>query len=71
MRLDGFVDTSAVHDPAFGSGLRNYTGFGAAAEVPAPLGLLTAIEWGYGIRGVDANGDRGTHVIRLSAYKVF
>jgi hypothetical protein len=71
VRVDGFVDTSAVRDPGFGRGLRNYTGFGAAAEAPAPLGLLTAIEWGYGIRGVNANGDRGTHVIRLSAYKVF
>ncbi|MEO6214169.1 MAG: hypothetical protein ABIP65_11135 [Vicinamibacterales bacterium] len=71
VRLDGFVDTAAVHDPGFGSGLRNYTGLGAAAETPAPFGLLTAVEWGYGFRGVRANGRQGTHVIRVSAYKVF
>lgn len=71
VRIDGFVDTAAVRDPGFGPGLRNYTGIGAAAEAPAPFGLLTAVEWGYGFRGVNSNGDRGTHVIRVSAFKVF
>jgi len=71
VRIDGFLDTAAVHDPGFGDGLRNYTGLGAAAEVPAPLGLLASVEWGYGFRGVNANGRQGTHVIRVSAYKVF
>ncbi len=71
VRLDGFADTAAVHDPGFGKGLRNYTGLGLAAEAPAPFGLLTSIEWGYGFRGVNANGRLGTHVIRVSAYKVF
>ena len=32
--------SAAVHDPGFGRGLRNYTGVGAAAEVPAPFGTL-------------------------------
>lgn len=71
LRVDGFVDTAAVHDPGFGRGLRNYTGVGAAAEAPAPFGMLAAVEWGYGFRGVKSNGDRGTQVIRVSAYKVF
>ncbi|MEN3338081.1 MAG: hypothetical protein V7647_1757 [Acidobacteriota bacterium] len=70
-RLDGFVDSAAVHDPGFGRGLRNYTGVGAAAEVPAPFGTLVALEWGYGFRGVNGNGTLGTQVVRISAFKVF
>ncbi len=71
IRVDGFVDTAAVHDPGFGRGLRNYTGVGVAAEAPAPFGLLAAVEWGYGFRGIKTSGDRGTHVVRVSAFKVF
>jgi hypothetical protein len=71
VRIDGFLDTAAVHDPGFGAGLRNYTGLGAAAEMPAPFGLLASVEWGYGFRGINADGRQGTHVIRVSAYKVF
>jgi hypothetical protein len=71
MRLDGFLDTAAVTDPGYGRGLRNYTGVGVAAEAPVPFGLLAAVEWGYGFRGVNANGNSGTHVIRVSAFKVF
>ena len=50
LRLDGFGDTAEVHDPGFGPGLRNYTGFGAPIEAPAPFGTLFAVEWGYGCR---------------------
>ena len=71
LRLDGFVDTAAVRDPGYGRGLRNYTGIGAAVEAPAPFGLLTAVEWGYGFRGVNTDGGRGTHVVRVSLFKVF
>ncbi len=70
-RLDGFVDTAYVRDRGFGTAYRNYTGVGAAIETPAPFGLLTSVEWGYGFRGVNADGGRGTHVIRVSAFKVF
>jgi hypothetical protein len=70
-RLDGFVDTAYVRDRGFGTAYRNYTGMGAAIETPAPFGLLTSVEWGYGFRGVNADGRRGTHVIRVSAFKVF
>lgn len=71
VRLDGFADTARVHDPGFGRGLRPYTGVGAAAEVPAPFGTLLALEWGFGMQGLDAHGHRGTHVVRISGYKVF
>jgi hypothetical protein len=71
IRIDGFLDSAAVHDPGFGRRLRNYTGFGAAIEAPAPFGTLIAIEWGYGARGVNSNGTSGTHVLRVNGYKVF
>jgi hypothetical protein len=71
MRLDGFADSAAVHDPGFGRGLRSYNGFGAALEAPAPFGTLVSLEWGYGVQGIDTDGRRGTHVVRLSGYKVF
>lgn len=70
-RLDGFLDSALVRDRGFGSGYRNYTGIGAALEAPAPFGLLTSLEWGFGFRGVNADGGTGTHVIRVSAFKVF
>lgn len=71
IRMDGFFDSAAVHDPGFGKGLRNYTGVGAAIEVPSPFGTLVAVEWGYGFRGVNGDGTLGTHVVRISGYKVF
>ena len=70
-RLDGFLDSAIVRDRGYGSSYRNYTGIGAALETPAPFGILGAFEWGYGFRGLDADGTRGTHVIRVSAYKIF
>ncbi|PYR87982.1 MAG: hypothetical protein DMF84_29940 [Acidobacteria bacterium] len=71
IRLDGFADTAQVHDPGFGTRARNFTGFGAAVEAPAPFGTLLAVEWGFGVQGIDADGRRGTHVLRISGYKVF
>lgn len=71
VRVDGFADTAAVHDPGFGAHVRSYTGFGAALEAPAPFGSLIAVEWGYGVRGVNANGGLGTNVYRIAGYKLF
>ena len=71
IRVDGFFDSAAVHDPGFGSGLRNYTGVGGALEVPTFFGTLVAVEWGYGFRGVNSSGTLGTQVLRVSGYKVF
>jgi hypothetical protein len=71
VRLDGFADVAWVRDPGFGRGLRRYPGLGAAIEAPAPFGTLVAVEWGYGIAGVNSNGRRGTHVVRVTAYRVF
>ena len=71
LRLDGFFDSAYVHDPGFGRRQRSYSGVGAAAEVPAPFGTLVAIEWGYGFQGLNADGRRGTQVVRISGYKIF
>ena len=71
LRADLFLDSARVRDPGFGGRSRSYTGVGAALEGPAPFGTLIAVEWGYGFRGVDADGGTGTHVIRVSAFKLF
>ena len=71
VRLDGFADLAYVHDPGFSTGMSPFTGIGAAVEAPAPFGMLVAAEWGYGIQGVNADGQRGTHVVRVTGYKVF
>ena len=71
LRIDGFADFAFVHDPGFGSGLKPFTGLGMAVETPAPLGTLLAAEWGFGLQGRRSDGRRGTHVLRVSAYKIF
>jgi hypothetical protein len=71
VRLDGFADLAAVHDPGFGNGLEAYPGLGATAEIPLPARCLLAFEWGYGVEARTTDGRRGTHVVRLSGIKVF
>ena len=71
VRFDGFVDTAFVHDPGLGHGLTRLTGLGTAIEVPAPFGTLMAVEWGYGIQGRRSDGRQGTHVVRVTTYKIF
>jgi hypothetical protein len=71
IRLDGFADAALVREPGFSSRARGYPGIGAAVETPGPWSLLLGAEWGYGIHGLNTNGTRGTHVVRLTAYKVF
>lgn len=70
-RLDAFADTAFVHDPGAGRGLRNYPGVGVALEVPLPRRLLLAVEWGYGIKARDSDGGEGTHVVKVTGFKVF
>jgi hypothetical protein len=71
LRIDGFFDVAAVRDAAFAFTTRTYPGLGAGVEVPMPHGVLLAAEWGYGVRGVSSSGQNGTHVVRVSAYKMF
>jgi len=71
LRIDAFADSAFVRDPGFGRDFRSFTGLGMAVEAPAPFGTLVAGEWGFGIQGRRTDGRRGTHVFRISAYKVF
>jgi hypothetical protein len=71
LRIDGFADCAAVHDPGFGPGLRAYPGVGAAVEVPLPKRLLLAVEWSYGFAGRNADGTTGTRVVKVSGFKMF
>jgi hypothetical protein len=71
VRLDVFADTAFAHDPGFGAGLRRYSGLGAGLEAPLPGRILLAAEWGYGLEGRDRDGNKGTHVLRATVYKVF
>ncbi len=71
LRIDGFADAAWVRDPGLAERARAYPGIGAALEAPGPWSLLFGAEWGYGIKGLNTDGSRGTHVVRLTAYKVF
>ena len=71
LRLDGFTDAAFVRDTGFGRGVSRFAGIGAAIEAPAPFGTLVAAEWGYGFQGINSDGRRGTHVVRVTGYKVF
>jgi hypothetical protein len=70
LRLDAFGDVGFVR-PFEETRWRGYPGVGAAAELPAPLGWLVAIEWGYGVKGLKSDGSVGTQVVRISGYKIF
>jgi hypothetical protein len=70
VRVDGFADLGMARQ-SDDDRVRAFPGLGSAIEIPAPFGWLTAVEWGYGIRGVNTNGTTGTHVFRISGYKVF
>jgi hypothetical protein len=71
VRLAAFADTALARDPGFGDALRSYSGVGAGLEAPLPWRALAAAEWGYGFQGRDRDGGRGTHVFRITAYKIF
>jgi hypothetical protein len=71
LRLDGFFDVAVVQDWTFGRRGRGYAGIGAAVETPLPFGLLGGVEWGHGFQGVNADGSLGTHVVRVTAFKIF
>src|SRR4029453_8577774 len=71
LRIDGFADGAVLRARVFARGGSRFAGIGAAVEAPAPFGTLVAAEWGYGVQGVDSKGGRGTHVVRISGYKVF
>jgi hypothetical protein len=71
LRLDGFFDAALVHDRSVSRRGRGYAGIGAAVETALPFGLLGGVEWGFGFQGVNADGSVGTHVVRVTTFKIF
>jgi len=69
-RIDGFVDAAVVRDPTAGRASQGHLGTGAAAEVALPGRILLSVDWGFGFEARDREGRRGTHTVRLTAYKV-
>lgn len=70
VRGDVFLDAAIVRDPAQGTGHRVFPGFGAAVELRLPWSTLVSAEWGYGPEARDREGQRGAHVVRITAYKI-
>jgi hypothetical protein len=71
IRLDAFLDAAQVRDPGIGPRSRTYVGAGAGLEAPLPLRGLASVEWGYGFQARGRAGQTGTHVVRVTAYKMF
>jgi len=70
LRLDGFVDAALVHDPLAQRARQGHLGTGAAVEVALPGRILLNVDWGFGFEARDRDGGRGTHTVRVTAYKV-
>jgi hypothetical protein len=70
LRLDVFLDGAVVRDPTIGPGARGHVGTGAALEAALPGRVLLSVDWGFGFEARDREGRRGTHVVRLTAYKI-
>ncbi len=71
LRLDAFFDAAAVRDPGFGRAVQSYPGLGAAVEVPLPRRMLLAVEYGYGFKAWNTDGSRGTHIVKITGFKIF
>jgi hypothetical protein len=71
VRVDGFLDCAVVRDPGFGRATQGYPGLGAAVEVPLPRRILVAVEYGYGIKARNMDGSSGTHVVKITGFKIF
>lgn len=71
VRLDAFLDAARARDPGIGPQSRTYVGVGAGLEAPLPLRALASVEWGYGFQARGRAGETGTHVVRVTAYKIF
>jgi hypothetical protein len=70
LRLDGFVDAALVRDPLAARARQGHLGAGAAVEVALPGRILLNVDWGFGFEARSRDGRRGTHTVRVTAYKV-
>jgi hypothetical protein len=64
-------DLATVQGSGLGPGLVTLPGLGLTLNLAVPGRWLLAGEWGYGFEGRDRAGRRGTHVVKLTAYRVF
>ena len=71
LRVDGFFDYAAVRDPGLGPAVKSFPGVGAAVEIPLPRRVLLAVEYGYGIKARNTDGSEGTHVVKITGFKIF
>ena len=71
VRLDGFADMALVRDPGYGDAARGYPGVGAAIELAGPLRTLWSVEWGYGIKAKQPDGQMGTQSWQIMGYRIF
>src|SRR5688572_27195564 len=69
--VDAFFDMAAVRDPGFGRAVQSYPGLGGAVEIPLPRRVLLAVEYGYGFKAQNTDGSRGTHVVKITGFKIF
>ena len=42
-----------------------------AAGVPLPRRMLLAVEYGYGFKARNTDGSEGTHVVKITGFKIF
>ncbi|HUG54580.1 MAG TPA: hypothetical protein VMR21_13315 [Vicinamibacteria bacterium] len=70
LRLDGFADAALVRDPTAAAGVQRHLGVGAAVEAALPGRILLTVDWGFGLDARDREGRRGTHVVRITAFKI-
>jgi hypothetical protein len=70
-RLQAFADAARVRDAGFGGRARTLSGLGLGLDAVLPWKALLAAEWGWGPQGLDRDGGRGTHTLRLTAYRIF
>jgi hypothetical protein len=71
LRISGYADFALVGDTGRARHVKGYPGVGSGLESPLPFGILLSVEWGYGVAGRDSNGNRGTHVVRVTSLKMF
>jgi hypothetical protein len=51
--------------------VQSYPGLGGAVEIPLPRRVLLALEYGYGFQARNTDGSRGTHVVKITGFKIF
>ena len=67
LRASAFADLARVRDA---EAWKSLPGFGLAAELRLPAATLLNLEWSYGPEARGQDGRRGTHAVRITAYRI-